>query len=268
MPYADADGVAIHYEVDGDGATGETVVLLADAGYGAWQWSWQYPALAGPFEVVIPDLRGAGDSDAPDRTGAYGVAAMADDLDAVLADCGTRTAHLVGAGLGGMVALQYAREYSRADSLALLGTSAGGPRAAPIRPELRERLAPDPGDPDAVRRSLDPVAGEELLASDDLVERIVTWRRAEDADREAARARLDAMADFDASDWLYEVTQPALVLHGASDGVVPPEDGRLLAEGLPKGEFREFPGERLFFVERSKAVNDALVGFLEAQRAD
>ncbi|WP_115865711.1 alpha/beta fold hydrolase [Halorussus litoreus] len=279
MPYADNDGVSIYYEVggtdeqragSGGGATDEPVVLLADAGYGAWQWSWQFPALAGPHQIVVVNTRGTGESDRPvaDTDSEYSVATMAEDLDAVLADCGARRAHLVGAGLGGMVALRYALDHSRAATLSLLGTSPGGPRAESIPPEVREQLAAGRDDPAALRASLDPVAGEELLATDELVDRIVEWRAAEDADREVAQAHFDAMADFDASNWLYEITIPALVAHGADDGVVPPENGRLLADGLPKGEFREFPGEHLFFVEQSKAVNDALVGFLEEHRAE
>lgn len=259
MPYADNDGVSIYYEADGD-ATDETVVLLADAGYGAWQWSWQYPALAGQFEVVVVNTRGTGNSDAP---GSYPITAMADDLDAALADCGARKAHLVGAGLGGMVALQYALDHSRAETLTLLGTSPGGPRTEPIPPELREQLAVDSDDPEALRNSLEPVASEELLATDELVERIVEWRQAEDADRETTQKHLDAMADFDVSDRLYESTIPALVMHGEGDRVIPAENGRLLADGLPNGEFREFPDEHLFFVGHSKEVNDELVGFLE-----
>ena len=38
---------------------------------------------------------------------------------------------------------------------------------------------------------------------------------------------------------------------------------RLLADGLPKDEFRGTPGEHLFFVERFKHVNDTLLSFLE-----
>ncbi|PSP56725.1 alpha/beta hydrolase [Halobacteriales archaeon QS_1_67_19] len=264
MPTAHNDGVAIHYEAETEALTDETVVLLGDAGYGAWQWSWQYPALSGPYEVVIPITRGTGESDA---TGPHDVATLAADLEAVLADHGTRRVHLVGAGLGAMVALRYALAYSRAASLALVGASPGGPRAEPIPDGVRERLVAG-DDPAAIRRSLEPVAGEELLATDALVERIVAWRRAEDADPPVHRAHLDAMDAFDVSDRLYEITVPALVLHAADDRVSPIENGRLLADGLPRGEFREFPGERLFFVECSKAVNDALVAFFEAQIGD
>ncbi|UPW01574.1 alpha/beta hydrolase [Halorussus gelatinilyticus] len=276
MPYADNDGVFLHYEVGGDGAVepDAPVVLLSDAGYGPWQWGWQFSALAGPFEVVVPATRGTGDSDAPDQTASdsdtsdsgasesYSVETLAADLEAVLADHGARKAHLVGAGLGGMVALRYALDFSRARSLSLLGTSPGGPRATPVADGLRERLAADPGDSASLRTSLEPVAGAELLETDDLVERIVSWRRDEDAAPAVQRAHFDAMAEFDASDGLYEITIPALVCHGDDDRVVPAEDGRLLADGLPKGEFAAFPGEHLFYVERSREVNDELVGFL------
>ena len=269
MPYADNDGVSLYYDVgeedDDAEATDEPVVLLADAGYGAWQWSWQYSALAGPFEVVILTTRGTGRSDAADS---YSVEAMAADLEAVLADLGARKAHLVGAGMGGMVALRYPLDFSRAETLSLLGTSPGGPRAESVPPEVRDRLLADPADsdpsdPEALRESLEPVASDDLLETEDLVERIVAWRREEDASREVQEAHFEAMAQFDASDKLYEITLPSLVLHGTDDRVVPVENGRLLADGLPKGEFREFPGEHLFFVDHSKAVNDALVGFLE-----
>ena len=267
MPYADNDGVSVYYEVaesddsaDSIDSDAETVVLLADAGYGAWQWSWQSPALAGPFEVVIPNARGTGRSDAAD---AYTIGAMAADLEAVLADPGVRKAHLVGAGMGGMVALRYALDFSRAETLSLLGTSPGGPRAEPIPSGIRDRLLAAPDDAEALRESLRPVASDDLLETDDLVRRITEWRREEDASREVQEAHFEAMAQFDASDWLYEIILPALILHGADDRVIPVEDGRLLADGLPKGEFREFSGERLFFVDHSKAVNDALVGFLE-----
>ncbi|WP_132059165.1 alpha/beta fold hydrolase [Halorussus amylolyticus] len=265
MPYADNDGVSIHYEVaESDAPDAETVVLLADAGHGPWLWSWQYPALAGHYDIVVPSTRGTGESDAPGR---YSVGEMTADLDAVLSDSGARTVHLVGAGMGGMVALRYALDYSRARSLTLLGTSSGGPRAEGVPADVRERLLVG-DDSDALRASLEPAASEELLETDDLVERIVEWRLAEDAALDAQRGHFDAMANFDVSDRLYEITTPALVLHGEDDRVIPVADGRLLAEGLPKGEFRAFPGEHLFFAERSKEVNDALVGFLEAHAED
>lgn len=124
MPTARREGVSIYYGTDGEG---ETVVFLSDLGFGAWQWGWQHAALAGPYETLAYDQRGTGRSDTP--SGPYSVEDLATDLDAILADHGSRGVHLVGAGLGGMVALAYAREYGRARTLTLIGTSPGGSHA-------------------------------------------------------------------------------------------------------------------------------------------
>ncbi|MFC7041768.1 alpha/beta fold hydrolase [Halonotius sp. GCM10025705] len=96
MPSVDADGCGIHYTQAGENPDAPAVVFLGDLGFGAWGWSWQYGALAGPCRVVVIDTRGAGRSDAPD--GPYAMADLVGDLEAVLADCNIRTAHLVGCG--------------------------------------------------------------------------------------------------------------------------------------------------------------------------
>jgi len=91
----------------------------------------------------------------------------------------------------------------------------------------------------------------------------VTWRAAEDASRSVFGAHAAAVAGFDVSDRLYEITQPALVVHGGDDAVWPPERGAALAEGLPRGAFSEVPDAgHLVHVEASRRVNDDLLGFL------
>jgi 3-oxoadipate enol-lactonase len=195
--------------------------------------------------------------------GPYSVETLAADLEAVLADHGTRGAHLVGSGLGGMVALQHAREYSRARTLTLIGTSAGGPRSR-LPSEPRERLFAPRDDSDALRESLDALFSEEFLADrPDVIEGIVEWRASGDADRKEWEAQNAAFEAFDASDWLYEVTVPALVVHGREDRIVPVENGRRLADGLPKGtlETYEEAGHGVW-IERSRPVNDRLVAHL------
>jgi 3-oxoadipate enol-lactonase len=256
MPTASNDGVSVYYEAAGD-ADRETVVLVGDAGYGAWQWAWQHGALTGPFETVVTDLRGTGRSDAP--PGPYTVSDLAADVASVLADHGARRVHLVGRGLGGMVALALARESGRVRSLALLGTAARGEGLT------LDSLYGDPADPDALAASLDSALGEAFRdANPDALERIVAWRAEEDAPRSAWAAQADAVAGFDATDWLYEVDVPALVLHGTADEVWPVERGRRLAEGLPLGEFVGFDAGHLVGVERARAVNDRLVGWVES----
>jgi len=253
MPTTSNDGVDLYYETAG---TGETVAFVGDVGYGAWQWGWQHAAIAGPYESLVADLRGAGRSDAP--SGPYTVEGLSDDLTTILSDAGVRSAHVVGAGLGGMVALHTALETSRVDSLALVGTAARGDGL-----DL-EPLWGAPGDAADLERSLAAGLSEQFVDDHpDAVEQMVGWRAAEDASRSAWEAQAAAVADFDVSDRLYESTVPSLVVHGGADAIWPPARAEALATGLPRGAYREIDGAgHLVHVEASRRVNDDLLGFL------
>lgn len=242
MPTVERGGVTLYYETAG---SGPTVALVGDAGYGAWQWGWQYAALAGPYRVVVFDHRGTGRSDTP--AGPYTMETLVDDLEAVLRAVDVGRTHLVGAGLGGMVALGYAREYGRARRLGLLGTAAAG--------EAVDVLA---------GRDLETATGRSFQAAQsEAMDGIRAWREEEDADTAGWRAQAAAVAAFDARDWLHDVPAPALVCHGTADEVWPPSGGEALAAGLPRGEFVPFDGAgHLVWVEQSRVVNDRLVGFL------
>ncbi|KAB1186955.1 MULTISPECIES: alpha/beta fold hydrolase [Haloferax] len=254
MPTATTDGVELHYDSDGDG---ETVVFVGDAGYGGWQWGWQHAAVAGPYESLVMDVRGTGQSDAP--SGPYSVEMLVSDLEAVLRDAGVRKAHVVGLGLGGMVGLEAAQATSRVRSLTLVGTAGSGTGIDP------EPLYGAPDDPAALRESLAPALSDEFRAEQPaVVEQIVEWRGMEDAAPDAWAAQTAAIADYESGP-LYEVTVPTLVLHGTDDPVWPVEAARSLADGLPRGSFESFDGARhLVTVEQSRVVNDALIGFLES----
>lgn len=261
MPRVERDWGRCYYEAEG---SGETVVFVGDLGYGAWQWAWQHAGVAGPFEALVPDLRGTGRSDCP--AGPYSLDGLAADLEAVLSDHGARRAHLVGAGLGGLVALRYALDHDRARSLALLATSAGGPQ---LPEDPVERLFAPPDDPAALRRTLAPVLTDEFRAEQpDVVDGIVDWR-AGDAPEAGWRAQATALSRADLRDDLVEITLPALVVHGTADAVWPVVGGERLASGLPRGRYEPVEGgPHLVGVERSRNVNDLLVGFLEAQADD
>ena len=253
MPVVTNGGVDLYY---GTAGSGETVAFVNPVGYGAWVWGWQHGALAGPYEALVWDLRGTGHSDAP--AGPYDVVTLAGDLEAVLADSGVADAHVVGAGLGGMVAVEYARRYGRAETLTLFGTAANGD--AVDRDALDSLYAPR-DDRGALRASLANAFAADPSAYPDVVERIVGWRAEEDADRAGFEAQAAAMTGYDA-DPLYEVTTPAQVFHGEDDAVVPVAAGRELAAVLPRGEFTAVDGGHLAFVEASAAVTDAMLGSL------
>ena len=293
MSRVDRDGVSLYYEIDGDGPT---VAFVEDLGYGAWQWAWQHAALSRGFETLTWDLRGTGHSDVPE--GPYAVGELAADLEAILSEEAIRNVHLVGAGLGGAIALQYALNYNRSRSLTLIGTSAGGHHLpeAPV-----SRLFAPRDDHEALRETLKEVLTDEFITEQpSVVDGIVRWRAGErptntgqsspvevapgeerppdeglvgdvgsqsrggDAMGAGWRAQAAALETFDLRDRLHEITDPALVIYGTADSVWPPEGGHALAGGLPQGRHEPVEGgSHLVHIEQSRVVNDLLVDFLE-----
>lgn len=255
MPTAYENDTALYYDIAG---SGETVVFVPDAGLGGWSWGWQHAALTGPFETLVWDLRGTGRSDQP--PGPYDLETLAADLDAVLADAGVRTVHVVGAGLGGAIALTAARESTRVETLTLFGTALRGTAF-----DLEPLFAP-PDDREAIRSSLETVLSPAFQAAHPaVVDGIVDWRADGDATQDGWTAQCQALTAFDASDWAYEITQPALVIHGTNDTLVSPDAGRELTGSLPRGEYESLAGAgHLAYIERSRVVNDRLIGFFES----
>jgi pimeloyl-ACP methyl ester carboxylesterase len=248
------DGTTVGYGIDGTGDR-RPVVLVGDCGLGAWQWAWQQPALAGPRPVVVAEYRGGTRADPP--ADAPDLATLAGDVRATLEDAGVSSPHVVGFGLGGLVALSLALD-GGARSLCLLGTGASGRGVDPAP------LFAPPADRAALRESLDAALSPAFRERHpDVVDRIVSWRRDDDPSPAVARRQAAAL-DVDCADRLVEVTDPALVVHGERDRIWPVTGAERLAEGLPRGEFHPVADAgHLVGCEAAAPVNDALVGFLD-----
>jgi pimeloyl-ACP methyl ester carboxylesterase len=123
MPFADNDGVRIHYEVEGEGPP---LVLLH--GFGASLEHWRIEGYADElrqdFQLVLIDSRGHGLSDKPHDPAAYVLPLRVADVVAVLDDIGIERAHFLGYSMGGWIGwgiAEYAPERFR--SLAIGGFS-------------------------------------------------------------------------------------------------------------------------------------------------
>ncbi len=255
MPYATNDGVDLYYELDG---SGETVAFIGDCGFGAWQWGWQAPAVAGPYETLVWDMRGVGRSDTP-REG-YNIETLVGDLEAVLKATETTRAHLVGAGLGGMVALQYARRFNRAHTLTVFGTASD---PSGIDTGEFNALYPPTRTKDAFADALSGAFTSSFRdAQSEIIDQISDWRVEEDATQETVQRLHQSMEAFELTN-PYELTRPALICHGVSDPLVSMEAGRELGGNLPRGTFEPVEGKRLCYIEHSRAVNDRLLGFFD-----
>lgn len=124
--YRAADGLRPSYRAFGP-ADGETIVLCHGLAAGSLQFiaDAEHFAAAG-YRVLVPDLRGHGQSAAPATIGphSFSIATMADDMLAMLDAAGATRVHWVGNSLGGIVALELVgRAPQRLASLSLFGTA-------------------------------------------------------------------------------------------------------------------------------------------------
>jgi len=284
MPFATRDGVSLYYEYETAAGDGDPVVFVQGLGVGRWSWHWQREPIGEEYNVLLPDNRGTGNSEAAlppliprlprplrlllfTKLAGYSVEGLAADLDAVLADATVDRVHVVGASLGGMIAQQYALDYDRARSLTLMCTTHGGPDAVPIPDETAERLFDVPEDADErerIRYRMRPAINDEWADQHpETIEQIVDWRLEQDAGSVARESQGAAGANFDVSDRVHSIDVPTLVLHGTSDCVVPSTNGQLLAEKVPGSRLELVEdGSHLFMIENAETVNESLLEFL------
>jgi pimeloyl-ACP methyl ester carboxylesterase len=107
--FAEANGVKLHYLTTGQG---DPVLLLHGFAQSSHMWRPLMRELAKNHTVVAADLRGAGQSDAPEQ--GYTKAAMARDVHALMTGLGYDKVSLVGHDMGMMVAYAYAVQFPSA----------------------------------------------------------------------------------------------------------------------------------------------------------
>lgn len=121
MPFADAAGLRIYYEVHGKGPA---VAFVHGSGGHHAAWWQQVPAFSRAYSVITLDLRGFGNSSSDlDEVDSL---AFPDDILAVLDDAGTDRAVLVGQSIGASAALKVAVRAPERIAGVVLAHSLGG----------------------------------------------------------------------------------------------------------------------------------------------
>jgi pimeloyl-ACP methyl ester carboxylesterase/quercetin dioxygenase-like cupin family protein len=100
------NGVRIHYSIGGKGSP---VVLLHGYAQTSHMWNPIMPLLATNHTVIVPDLRGAGDSSKPES--GYEKGNMAVEIHELVTWLGFKRAGIVGHDIGLMVAYAYAAQF-------------------------------------------------------------------------------------------------------------------------------------------------------------
>lgn len=231
-------------------------------------------SLAQRFRLIAVDLRGHGDSEAPE-VGYDDPVQWAEDIRAVL-DYAGRPSVLLGWSYGGLVITDYLRVFGQAGVAGLVYVGAitelgRGRRGGRVGPAMRAAL------PDVLSED-DEVAGPAMrafvtgMSASKLASRPNALGAAllEDALRVPPRVRAALFRrDVTSGDVLAAVTVPTLVVHGDADAVVDIDAGRYTAETVPGARLRVFEGVgHLPFLERAARFDELLGDFAdECQQA-
>lgn len=117
VPLRDGEGTLQHDRVGGDGlelhvvraGNGPPVILLHGFPEGWRSWRNQIEELAAAgFTVIVPDLRGYGESDQPRDELAYRLRHLVEDVACLVRSSGSRVASIAGHDWGGIVAWAFA----------------------------------------------------------------------------------------------------------------------------------------------------------------
>ncbi|MCU1503621.1 MAG: putative hydrolase [Ilumatobacteraceae bacterium] len=263
MPYARAsDGIRLHYEALGR-RSAPAVLMIQGLGADKHGWDLQRSLLALRYRVVALDNRGSGRSDKPFSS--YSLEQMADDAIAVLDDLGIDRAHVVGASMGGAIAMLLALRHPHRVASLVLACTAGRHHA--WRRELLESWASAATErgmgamaSEAARWVIGPRSFRRLMP-------VFGWLGPFGLGRptHAFAAQVHAIlahADTTAAQ-LGEITAPALVIVGNQDILTPRGDSEELAERLPNAELVVISGAAHgLMVEHASTFNMVLFEFL------
>ena len=238
MPFADStfsdkNGTRIYWTEAG---SGPPLLLIMGLGYSHEMWHRTAPELSKQFRTILFDNRGVGRSDIP--PGPYSIATMAADAAAVLDAAQIERADVFGISMGGMIAQEFALQYPQRVGKLILGcTACGGPQAVRAEAEVNAVLLNRGNMPmeDAIQAGVPFVYDSHT--SRELVEEDLAIRRRTFPEPRAYTAQLQGILAWTSYDRLANIHAPTLVIHGATDRLVPPGNGKLIAETIPEAKF-------------------------------
>ena len=254
--------ITLYYDTLG---VGHPLVLIRGLGSNADHWYPQVPAFSSCFCVVSFDNRGIGRSDKPDNP--YTISMMAEDTAGLMDAIGIPKAHIMGLSMGGMVAQEFALRFPhKVHGLVLACTHCGGGKDLPPSEEIgalfSEFIAT--ASPEAAQK-----AGKCLFAANTFSkapELVLEYQRISGRFPPEAKTLIrqwEAIKGHDTWARLHRIQVPTLVITGAEDLLIAPENSRILAEKIPGAQLCIIPGGgHQFLVEQAHAANEAVLAFL------
>jgi 3-oxoadipate enol-lactonase len=235
MPTARVKDIDVYYEVHGEG---EPLLLIAGLGSGASLFARSIPLFSRGRKVIAFDNRGVGRTDKPDVP--YTIEMMADDTAGLLRALEIERADLLGASMGGRIAMDLAIRYPDAvRGLILVSTSARVTR------ETRSSFGLRFG------KLTKRITGSGVFGGSPQPYR-------------AFLRQLEASSKFDCTGLLPRITAPTLIMRGERDTLAPKDLVEEVRSGIKGSRLVEFKGGHIFFLLENKKFTDAVLEFLAA----
>jgi pimeloyl-ACP methyl ester carboxylesterase len=193
-------------------------------------WDAVVPLLENDFDLIVPDLRGFGESSTVDTP--YTMLDFANDIAGLLDFLGVEKAAFVGHSMGGYVALAFAKEYpDRVIGLALVSSQAAAD--APERKAGRYKTAKD-----VLEKGVDVVADAmtpKLSANEKVREFANLLMKAQSP--AGVIGALKAMAEReDFMPVISQFTFPVALIHGDADALIPLDRAKEIKSALPSAQ--------------------------------
>lgn len=261
MSYAESEGTRIYWDERG---AGQPLLLIMGLGSSSDLWYRLMPMLSAHYRTIVFDNRGVGRSDAP--PGPYSITTMASDAAVVMDAAGVSSAHVLGFSMGGFIAQELALHYpGRVRALILAGTACGGKEAVRAAPEVLAALQAK-----GVKTAAEgfwmmaPYVYDQSTLRERIEEDLAASLRTS-LPRESYVAQLQGIASWAGShSRLSRLDAPVLIIHGESDQLIPPENGRVLADAITNAKVVMIPraGHR-FMTDQPEAASEAILSFLD-----
>jgi 2-hydroxy-6-oxonona-2,4-dienedioate hydrolase len=229
-------GTKIHYVEAG---SGPVVILLHGLGGSTVNWTFNIPALAQKYRVIVPDQIGFGRSEKPFIN--YRIGTYVDFLDALYKELKIERASLVGNSMGGWIAAAYTLEHpDKVERLVLVDAAGFAP---PQDFDMRQLAALNPSTREGMKTLAQLVFYNKALFMNDAAIDLMLTQRIKAGDGYTIQSlsesilRREDMLD----NRLSGIKKPTLIIWGRNDGLTPlAAYGERFKKEIPNSELLVF----------------------------
>jgi len=256
MPIAEAHGIKVNYQFDGDDAA-PVLILAHSLGANLTMWAPQIEALTKRFRVLRCDMRGHGSTEV--TRGPYAMETLARDVLGLLDSLQIERAHFCGLSIGGVIGMWLGiHAPGRVERLALCNTSprigtteTWNARIAQVREGGMAAIAET-----QIGRWFTP---EFAARAPEKVSPMLEGLRK--CSVEAYIGCCAALRDADLREEISKIHIPTLVVIGDRDPVATRVDGAFMTERIPGAKLVVVEASHISNIEAAEQFNAAVGGF-------